>query len=75
MTTCIIVEDEPLAQQVLERHIAQTPELQLAGKCNNATEAFKMLLEQPVDLMFLDIEMPSINGINFLKSLKTPPAS
>jgi two-component system LytT family response regulator len=74
MITCIIVEDEPLAQQVLEKYIAQTPTLQLAGKCNNAVEAFKLLLEQPVDVMFLDIEMPFINGIDFLKSLKIPPA-
>ena len=74
MITCIIVEDEPLAQQVLERYIAQTPVLKLVGKCNNATEAFRILLEQSVDLMFLDIEMPFINGINFLKSLKAPPA-
>jgi DNA-binding LytR/AlgR family response regulator len=74
MIKCIIVDDEPLAQEVLESYIKQTEGLQLAGKCNNALEAFKLLSTQTVDLMFLDIKMPSINGIDFLKALKAPPA-
>ena len=74
MVKCLIVDDEPLAQKVIERYIAQTPALQMAGKCNNAVEAFDMLHRVTVDVIFLDIKMPGVNGIDFLKSLKHPPA-
>ena len=74
MTTCMIIDDEPLAQQVLERYIQQTGELTLAAKCFNATEAFTVLHQQPVDLLFLDIKMPLISGMQFIRSLKDPPA-
>lgn len=70
---CLIVDDEPLAHQVLTQFIQQTPGLALAGKCRNAMEAHEHLLQHPVDLMFLDIEMPLVTGLQFLKGLKNPP--
>ncbi|KQR71746.1 LytTR family DNA-binding domain-containing protein [Pedobacter sp. Leaf176] len=73
MIRCIIIEDEPLAQEILETHIRQIPQLNLLAKCYNALEAFNMLHTNTVDLMFLDIKMPDINGIDFIRSLKHPP--
>jgi DNA-binding LytR/AlgR family response regulator len=70
----MIVDDEPLAQQVLEQYIQQTDNLTLVAKCFNATEAFAVLHQQAVDLLFLDIKMPLINGLQFIRSLKDPPA-
>ncbi|GAB2965193.1 LytTR family DNA-binding domain-containing protein [Hymenobacter coalescens] len=70
---CLIVDDEPLAHQVLTQFIQQTPGFSLAGKCRNAMEAHEHLLQHPVDLLFLDIEMPLITGLQFLKGLKNPP--
>jgi two-component system response regulator LytT len=72
-TRCLIVDDEPLAHQVLTQFIAQTPGLVLAGTCRNAMEAHEHLTSQPVDLLFLDIEMPLMNGLAFLRTLKNPP--
>jgi len=74
MIRCIIVDDEPLAQEVLESHIQQIKQLTLIGKCSNALEAFQLLQNHTIDLMFLDIEMPAVSGIGFLKALKNPPA-
>jgi DNA-binding LytR/AlgR family response regulator len=73
MINCIIVDDEPLARQLLESYISQLPELTCVGICSGALEAFTILHNQQVDVMFLDIQMPGITGINFLKSLKDPP--
>jgi DNA-binding LytR/AlgR family response regulator len=74
MLYCLIVDDEPLARQVLENYISRMPGLQIVGACANAVEAYKKLHEQPVDILFLDIKMPLINGLTFLRSLKQPPA-
>jgi DNA-binding LytR/AlgR family response regulator len=74
MVNCMIVDDEPLAQQVLEKYIGQCAPLQLVKKCFNASEAFDALHQQPVDLLFLDIKMPVIKGTDFIRSLKNPPA-
>ncbi len=71
---CIIVDDEPLAQDVIERYIGNMNELTLLKKCSNALEAFEVLHTEPVDLMFLDISMPVISGIDFLRSLRKSPA-
>lgn len=71
---CIIVDDEPLAQDVLATHIASVPILNLVQKSGNAMEAFEALHKNKVDLIFLDINMPVISGLNFLRSLKDPPA-
>jgi len=70
---CVIIDDEPLAHQVLEHYITQTPGMQLAGAFRNAFDAFEYLGKNGVDLLFLDIEMPLVNGINFLKALPNPP--
>lgn len=71
---CIIVDDEPLAQEVLQRYLENTRELELVKTCSNALEAFEILHTEPVDLMFLDISMPVISGIDFLRSLRRSPA-
>ena len=71
--TCMIVDDEPLARDILKNHIANTPGLMLVKTCMNATEAFEGLYEHKPQLIFLDIQMPVITGIDFLRSLKNPP--
>lgn len=67
------MDDEVLAQDVLEHYIQQTETLKLKGKCSNALEAFALLNREPVDLMFLDIKMPELSGIDFIKSLRKVP--
>lgn len=74
MIHCMIVDDEPLAQQVLEQYILQTPGLKLVCKCFQASEAFAALHAHQVDLLFLDIKMPGVSGVDFIRSLKQPPA-
>lgn len=69
----IIVDDEPLAQEVIETYVSKFPALNLIAKCNNAVEAFDVLNNNDIDLMFLDIQMPQISGIDFLKTLPNPP--
>lgn len=71
--TCILVDDEPVARKVLREYIADLSLLQLVGEAENAFQATTLLQEHPVDLMFMDIEMPRMNGLNLLKSLYTPP--
>ena len=73
MIKCIIVDDEPLAQDVLEDHLQQLPYARLQGKFNNAWDALKFLAVTEVDVILLDIEMPEMNGIDFLKSLSPAP--
>ncbi len=70
---CLIVDDEPLAQRVLEKYIAELSDLTLVTKCSDAIEAMEVLEKEQVDLLFLDINMPRLSGINFLKSYKNPP--
>ena len=69
----IIVDDEPLAQEVLETFVAQVPEVTLVGKASNAVEANTLLQAGNVELMFLDVQMPLLNGVDFLRSLDNPP--
>lgn len=73
MIHCIIVDDEPLATSLLEKHISLIGHLKLIGKAENAIEAYGLLQTKPVDLMFLDIQMPHLTGIDFLKSLSYKP--
>jgi DNA-binding LytR/AlgR family response regulator len=73
MIRVIIVDDEPLALDVLETYIEKTPDLTLVRRCANALEAREALQNEQIDLMFLDIQMPQITGIDFLKSLNNPP--
>ncbi|HEX2845722.1 MAG TPA: LytTR family DNA-binding domain-containing protein [Chitinophagaceae bacterium] len=70
---CLIVDDEPPAREILRRYIEQVPGLLLTAECGNALQAFALLQQQPVDLIFLDIRMPQLNGNDFLKTLKHPP--
>lgn len=70
---CYIIDDEPLAIEVLEAHIKKYGRLELADTFQNAIEAHKALQDEPVDLIFLDIQMPGLTGIDFLKSLTDPP--
>lgn len=73
MINVLIVDDEPLAQDVLETYIEKMPDLNLVQKCNNALEANDALKSNDIDLMFLDIQMPQLTGTDFLRSLVNPP--
>ncbi|MBN1986339.1 MAG: response regulator transcription factor [Prolixibacteraceae bacterium] len=70
---CLIVDDEPLSQDVIVEFVEACPELVLTGVCNNALDAGKKLAEEKTDILFLDINMPKLSGIGFVKSLKKPP--
>ena len=71
---CIIVEDEPLAVKVLSDYILQVPFLELRGTFKNAMLATDYLRDNTIDLMFLDIHLPKLKGMAFLKTLTNPPA-
>jgi DNA-binding LytR/AlgR family response regulator len=73
MISCLAIDDETPALDILEDNIRQVPFLHLVGRCKNAYAAMEALHQQTVDLLFLDIEMPGISGLNFLKSLPTKP--
>ncbi len=73
MIRCIIVDDEPLALDILENYIQRVPHLNLVKRCKNALEAYDFLQRESVDLIFLDIHMPELTGIDFLKSLSSRP--
>lgn len=73
MLNVLIVDDEPLALDVLETYISQMPELRLVKRCSNALEANEALKTNEIDLMFLDIQMPQLTGIDFVKTLNDPP--
>jgi len=71
--TCIIIDDEPLARQGMEMNIAQVSSLELLGSFSNALAASDFIRKENVDLMFLDINMPELSGLDFLKSLRDAP--
>lgn len=71
---CIIIDDEPLARKLLSNYIEKVPYLELKGIFASALEALEMLNSGQVDLLFLDIQMPDINGVDFLKSIREKPA-
>jgi DNA-binding LytR/AlgR family response regulator len=73
MIHVLIVDDEPLALDILETYISQMPDLHLVARCSNALEAREALAQNTVDLMFLDIQMPQLTGIEFVKTLQKPP--
>ena len=70
---CLIVEDEPLAQNVLRKYIGEHPTLELIAVCNDALEVQTILTGSTIDLIFLDINLPKLSGINFIKTLARPP--
>jgi len=73
MMSCLVIDDERLVRELLEDNIRQIPYLQLTGSCKNALEAADLLQKTPVDLLFLDIRMPRLTGLQFLQSLQNPP--
>jgi DNA-binding LytR/AlgR family response regulator len=70
---CIIVDDEPMARDVVRRYIQKIPTLKLMGEFGNAIEATIFLQEQPVEMIFLDIKMPQLSGTEFVRSLRNVP--
>jgi DNA-binding LytR/AlgR family response regulator len=72
--TCMIVEDEPVSQEILKKYIADYPALELMAVCSNAIEAGDELRAHSPDLIFLDINMPKISGLDFYRSLSSPPS-
>jgi DNA-binding LytR/AlgR family response regulator len=70
---CLIVDDEPLAIDVIENYLKRL-DISAIKRCENAIEAFRLLQHESIDVIFLDIEMPLLTGLDFLKSLKNPPA-
>ena len=73
MIRCIIVDDEPLAVMQLQKYVERVSFLDCVGVCNSADEAAELLARETVDVMFLDINMPGVNGIQFIRSLLNPP--
>lgn len=70
---CLIVEDEPLAAEVIRDYVLQVPFLQLKGICTDALFAMDILQKETIDLIFLDIHLPKLKGLDFIRSLKNPP--
>jgi|SRR5215831_11494937 len=70
---CLIIDDEPLAQNVIENYLYNFSFIELVAKCENAIVALELIKKQKVDLIFLDISMPFISGIDFIKTLQNPP--
>ncbi len=72
-TRCLIIDDEPLAIQLIEQHLAQLETFEVVATGNNAIKALEILKSKPVDLLFCDIKMPLLTGLDLLKTLKNPP--
>ncbi|MEL6557167.1 MAG: LytTR family DNA-binding domain-containing protein [Bacteroidota bacterium] len=72
-TKCLIVDDEPLAIEIIESYLKQLDDFEVVATCKNALQAFTVLQNEPVDLVFLDIQMPQITGVEFVKSMKQKP--
>ena len=71
--TCLIVEDEPLAAEVLQDYVKQIPFLKLVSICGDAIYALEIIQKEKIDLIFLDIHLPKLKGLDFLKTLNEPP--
>lgn len=72
-TKCLIIDDEPLARELMRSHIEKLENIEIVAECGDAMKALNKLRENKIDLMFMDIQMPQITGIEFLKILKNPP--
>src|SRR5579875_42510 len=72
-TRCLIVDDEPPAVRLISSYVQQVPGLEVAAICNSSIDAFKILQQQKIDLIFLDIKMPKLLGTDFLRSLPIYP--
>ncbi|WBO85843.1 LytR/AlgR family response regulator transcription factor [Hymenobacter yonginensis] len=73
MINCLIIDDEPFARELLQDYIAQMPGLHLVASCEHVFEALEVLQQQRIDLLFSDINMPQVNGLEFIRSLHNPP--
>lgn len=71
--TCLIIDDEPIAREIIEKYLHQFPQIDIVGRCADALEANRFLHRQYVDFVFLDIEMPHVDGLSFIKALEHPP--
>ena len=71
---CLAVDDEPLAIKIIEKYVAELPQLELVGKCGDALAALSYLKNNKIDLLFLDINMPKLSGISLVKSMRNPPS-
>jgi len=71
---CLIIDDEPLAQNVIENYLESFSFMRLIAKCDNALIALKWIKKQKIDLIFLDVSMPFLSGIDFIRTLRNPPA-
>jgi DNA-binding LytR/AlgR family response regulator len=72
-TRCLVVDDEPLARDLIRSHVEKLENFEVVAECSDAIQAFQVLREHQTDLIFMDIQMPQITGIDFLKTLKHPP--
>src|SRR5579863_3106449 len=70
---CLVVDDEPLAREVLLRYVSREPSLQLVAECENAVQALNILRQQSIDLLFVDIQMPELLGTELIRILRNPP--
>ena len=70
---CLVIDDEPLARDLMRSHIEKLENFEIVAECGDAMKALQALRNHPVELMFMDIQMPQITGIEFLKTLKHPP--
>ena len=73
MYNCLIIDDEPIAIRVIKNHLKAFPDFKVVAECNNALEAMPLLLKNQVDLIFCDIQMPQLTGVEFIRSLAHPP--
>jgi two-component system LytT family response regulator len=73
MINCVIIDDEPLAREGIAKYVKEVDFLHLIDTCENPVELIKIMDQHPVDLLFLDIQMPKMNGIDFLKIVQRPP--
>jgi DNA-binding LytR/AlgR family response regulator len=73
MFNCLVVDDEPIARDIIITYCSHLPQLHVAGSCGNVFEAKEILLQHPVHILFLDVHMPVLDGIGFLKTLKNKP--
>lgn len=73
MFNCLVVDDEPIARDIIINYCSHLPQLRVLGSCGNVFEAKDILLQQPIDILFLDVHMPVLDGIGFLRTLKNRP--
>lgn len=74
MIKCVIIDDEPLARLIVKEYLQQYPEVEVLQECNDGFEGVKAIMQHQPDLIFLDIQMPKINGFEMLELIETPPA-